>query len=367
MIKNNLNLNEFHCYVKDKKCICFGTGIQGLRFINIFENWGLTNNIIAFTDNDSKKWGSKIQYDKFSYPIISVNKALKFLKENVILVITCADFIQIRNQLYQEHNFQNIYCISLAELGQNELIISNYDSVVYEYQSPVIPKVIHYCWLGDEMPLSLRNNIEKWKFLCPDYEIIEWNESNYNIEKNSYAYQAYNMKKWGYAVDYIKLDLIYQYGGIFLDTDVDMIRRPDELLYQDGFASFDGSLLVNLGSGFGSKAGSNIIKELRDYYNNIDFFYSDGSFNRTSCMTHSYNVLKKHNIKINDTLQKIGDLNIYPMIFQGSCIYTRKKRITDKTFFLHYGTLSWLDKEIRLTINKIGSTFESNNLESYIH
>lgn len=366
MIKQDFNLNQFYNFMTDKKCICFGTGLQGLRFINIFENWEMTSHIVAFTDNNPQKWGNEMHYDSFSYPIIPVQEAIKALSQNIILVITCADFVNIEYQLNRENALYNTYCFSLAELGQNQLAASNYTSIIHEYESPIIPKLIHYCWFGNEMPVLIKQNIEKWKLLCPDYEIIEWNETNYNINKNNYTKQAYNMKKWGYVPDYIRLDLVYKYGGIYLDTDVEILKSLDELLYQDGFASFDGSLLMNLGSGFGSKPGGCIIKELRDYYDNINFSYSNGNFDRTSCMTHSYNVLKRHNFNINDSFQKVEDLNIYPMVFQGTNIYTRRKKITDKTFFLHYGTLSWLDKKTSIIIDKIGYSIKSDNLESYI-
>lgn len=368
MKKMNLCLNEFKAYIQDKKCICFGTGLQGLRFINIIENWRMDEKILAFLDNDPNKWGKTMNYENLCYPIIQIKEVFKFIEHDVVFVITCADFINISLQLEQYIEFKNVPYFSLIELGQKELQISDYESVIREYINPVIPKIIHYCWFGDKMPSLLKENIKKWRKLCPDYEIIEWNELNYDVCKNLYTSQAYSMKKWGYVPDYIRLDLIYQYGGIYLDTDIELIKRPNELLYQDGFISFDSSLLVNLGAGFGAKPKNNVIKALRDYYDNVVFSYPDGSFNKLSCMTHSYNVLKKYGIMLNDSLQKIGDINIYPMILSGTCTYTQQMRITEKTFFLHYGTRTWLDKKNNRIIDKVGENFKSendSNLKSY--
>lgn len=366
MKDKDLNLKEFQNFIKDKRCICFGAGIQGIRFINILESWGMAEHILAFTDNCVEKYGEMIGYEKFYFSIISIGDMLKLVKEDVVLIITCADFINVRLQLDKFNELENVYAFSLVELGRKTLMVSDYEKIVHAHAFPIIPKIIHYCWFGEEKPIKIKKNIEKWKKLCPDYEIIEWNDSNYNINKNLYTKQAYTMKKWGYVPDYIRLDLIYQYGGIYLDTDVEMIRRPDDLLFQDGYASFDSSLLVNLGSGFGAKAGGEIIKELRDYYDHINFLFSDGKINRISCMTHSYNVLKKYGFIANDKAQKIGDLYIYPMIFQGTCSYTRQMRKTQKTFFLHYGTMTWLEKKNRMMIDEMSKSFiEESDLEKY--
>ena len=93
-----------------------------------------------------------------------------------------------------------------------------------------IPKIIHYCWIGTkEKPESVQYCIESWKKFCPDYEIIEWNESNY-FTKNEYMKEAYEAKKWGFVPDYARLDIIYNYGGIYPDTDVEIIKSFDEYL-----------------------------------------------------------------------------------------------------------------------------------------
>lgn len=366
MQKLKLNLNEFRSFIVNKKCICFGAGLQGIRFIKILDNWKKKEDILGFIDNDPIKWGKRLVCDELSYPIMSIEESLNCFQENVILVISCADFISIGLQLEQYDRLDKVHCISLVEIGQRELMVSDYRQIIHDYTMPVIPKKIHYCWFGGEMPKFLKNNVEQWKRLCPDYEIIEWNELNYDVNKNRYAKQAYDMKKWGYVSDYVRLDIIHEYGGIYLDTDIEMLCRPDELLYQEGFACFDSSLLVNTGSGFGARAHENIIGELRDYYNNIEFAYLNGNYNRVSCMIHSYNVLKKYGIVIDDKIQRIENINIYPMIFQGTCSFTRQMRITNKTFFLHYGTITWLDKKNKEKRNELGKIYSKNNNDDLI-
>lgn len=103
-----------------------------------------------------------------------------------------------------------------------------------------IPKIIHYCWIGkSEKPESVEYCIESWKKYCPDYKIIEWNENNYDFIKNEYMKEAYDSKKWGFVPDYARLDIIYNYGGIYLDTDVEIIKSFDALLNQEAFIGFE--------------------------------------------------------------------------------------------------------------------------------
>ena len=124
----------------------------------------------------------------------------------------------------------------------------------------MIPKVIHYCWFGhNPLPERYKEWIKSWKRYCPDYEIVEWNESNYDVTKHPYMRAAYDAKKWGFVSDYARLDIIYENGGIYLDTDVELVKNLDELLYQEGFAGVDSSGRLSTGLGFGARKGLRLI------------------------------------------------------------------------------------------------------------
>ena len=143
-----------------------------------------------------------------------------------------------------------------------------------------IPKIIHYCWFGGApIPEKDKACIESWRKFCPDYEIIEWNESNYDITKNRYMKEAYDVKKWGFVPDYARLDIIYTQGGIYLDTDVEIIRNMDPLLEDEAFMGFEDGKFVALGLGFGAAKGNPHIKAMRDVYEGVSFIKPDGSFN----------------------------------------------------------------------------------------
>lgn len=357
MVRKSFSLAHFKAFIAKRRCFCFGCGIQGIRIINIMENWGYENNIIAFTDNNQSKIGSIITNGIVSYPTLPLSEFVELINSDDVIIISSADVVNIFAQLDKYAQLKEVVCFGLGEIGLQQLIVSDYKEVVKESDVPLIPKVLHYFWIGNEMPDLMKRNIEHWHELCPDYEIREWNERNYDISKNSYMLQAYEMKKWGFVPDYARLDIIYNFGGIYLDTDVEMVKRPDELLYQQGFGISDGSFLLNLGAGFGAVQGTQIIKEFRDYYDTVDFLEKDGSINNQPTQYYIFQVLRKYNYKVNDSLQTVNGMNLYPMIMAGTNIYTMQMRITNRTYFLHYGTATWLDQNYK---NRRKELFQKN-------
>lgn len=327
--------------ILQKKTICFGTGIQGMRAPVYFQNWDLSDRLIAFCDNDLLKIGSEIAYADRKIPVIAPPGLLEYDPDKTLILITSLAYESIYDQLFRLLADYDYTVTSLDETADAELDSSSYNAVVKESDKQMIPKIIHYAWFGGDKPKAIADNIAGWKKICPDYHFIEWNNDNYDVHKNRYMKQAYERHAWGFVPDYMRLDALYQYGGIYLDTDIELIKKPDELLYQNCFASVDASLTMNLGSGFGCRAGEPIIKELRDYYDTVDFIREDGSIDKTSCNTHSLKVLTRYGVSINNRLQNVDGMNIYPMVFQGKNQYTGKIRVTDKTFWIHHGNMSW--------------------------
>lgn len=341
-----LNISELVEYGQDKKFIVFGAGVQGIRAISYFNSWFSDNRVIGFIDNMKEKQNTKIQIEGNEYLIMSFDDALKIMEADTCIFIASLYHSSILKQIDETISEKVQDCIVLDEVAEKELYCGTYSEVVKEYDQPVIPRVLHYAWFGGKEPDFVKRNIENWHKLCPDYEIVKWGENNYDISKNKYMLQAYESKIWGFVPDYLRLDVIYQQGGIYLDTDVTVVRNLDDLLFQECFASVDATLTMNLGSGFGAKPNCEIIRELRDYYDDVNFIDENGIVDMTSCNSHSYKVLKKYGVQINNKLQNVRGMNIYPMIFQGACAHTRKEKITDKTYVVHYGEMSWLKEKL---------------------
>ena len=125
----------------------------------------------------------------------------------------------------------------------------------------MIPKKIHYCWFGNNsMPDEYIKYIDGWKKLCPDYSIIRWDESNYDVNKHPFISKAYKDRKWAFVSDYARLDIIYNNGGIYLDTDVQLIKNIDELRRFRAYVGFEAESFINTGLGFGAEKGNIFIK-----------------------------------------------------------------------------------------------------------
>lgn len=211
----------------------------------------------------------------------------------------------------------------------------------------MIQKKIHYCWFGGEqLPDKDRLCISSWKKYCPDYEIIEWNESNYNIRKNKYMYEAYKNKKWGFVPDYARFDIVYNNGGIYLDTDVEIIKPIDELLTNKAFMGLEEGCLVNGGIGFGAEIWNPIMKGLRDMYDMLSFLKDDGSINTLPSPYYITDYLLKHGLVRKNEIQDLDIIKIYPSEFFAPMEFsTGRLKITENTYSIHHYNASWLEKD----------------------
>lgn len=206
-----------------------------------------------------------------------------------------------------------------------------------------IPKIIHYCWFGGtEMPEKNLKCIASWKKYCPDYEIKRWDETNYDINKNSYMKQAYEAKKWGFVPDYARLDIIYNNGGIYLDTDVEIIKNIDILLQNKAFMGFESPQFVALGLGFGAVKGNLHIKAMRDAYNGMEFVNQDGSYNMLPSPNYSTEYLLQIGLVRDGSKQMLDEMLILPTEYLCPKDYeTGKLNITEKTYSIHHYDASW--------------------------
>lgn len=198
----------------------------------------------------------------------------------------------------------------------------------------MIPKKIHYCWFGGNPKSELINNcIESWKRFLPDYEIIEWNETNFDCTFSAFAQAAYDEKKWAFVSDVARLKIIYDYGGIYLDTDVELFSSQiNRYLGYSAFFFFDNIEYVNTGVGFGAKVNSPIVKRLLDDYEWCMFDLSN--LKQLACPRLNTFTLQQaySNLLLDNTTQIIGNV-----AFVSQAEYC--------TFAKHYGAFSWRTEE----------------------
>lgn len=210
-----------------------------------------------------------------------------------------------------------------------------------------IPKKIHYCWFGkNPLPKSVLKCIASWKRYCPDYEIIQWNETNFDVNAICYTKEAYASKQWAFVSDYARIKIIYENGGIYLDTDVELIRPLDSLLNYDGFMGFQNNETVATGLGFGAIAGHPVLQYLLDDYHGISFYKSDGTMDTTPCPDRNTKCLERLGLRIDGTKQEIKGMHIFPAEYFSPMDWkTGKIKKTANTYSIHYYKASWLSKE----------------------
>lgn len=231
----------------------------------------------------------------------------------------------------------------------------------------MIPKKIHYCWLGrNPLPESAKKCIASWRRYFPDYEIIEWNEDNYDVNKIPYTQQAYAAKKYAFVSDYARFDILYQYGGIYFDTDVEVIKPFDDILTNGAFmgCEIDGSNsleseriytststsgYVNPGLGIAAAPGLGIYKEILDFYETQSFLNEDGSIDQETVVTKTTKVLMEHGMQNIKGIQKVGEVTIYPKeYFNPMNSNTGKMDITENTHSIHWYSMSWMDSHTKM-------------------
>ncbi len=207
----------------------------------------------------------------------------------------------------------------------------------------MIPKKIHYCWFGGkELPEEAKRCIASWKKYCPDYEIIEWNEKNYDVLKNPYVKYTYENKKYAFLTDYVRLDIIYNEGGIYLDTDVELVKPLDDLLNCEGYIGMEQVGTINTGQGFGAIKGHPFIKANRDFYEKHNFFNDKGEFEKIICVKISTDILLNKGLKKENVRQKVFDMEIYPVeYFCPKVMGTNKINLTENTYSIHHFESSW--------------------------
>lgn len=212
-----------------------------------------------------------------------------------------------------------------------------------------IPKIIHYCWFGGNKLSGLSHKcIESWKKNCPDYEIIRWDENNFDIKYNRYVKEAYESKNWAFVSDYVRLYVVYKYGGIYLDTDVELLKNLDQLLKYSGFMGFEDQEKVATGLGFGAIKNNEIIYEMLMDYENISFIKEDGSFDLMPCPQRNTNSLLKRGLITNNSKQIIDDMVFLPTEYMCPKDYTTDKlNVTDNTYSIHHYNASWHTDEQR--------------------
>ena len=215
----------------------------------------------------------------------------------------------------------------------------------------MIPKIIHYCWFGrGEKPRLAQKCIASWKKYMPDYEIIEWNEDNLDIEINPYTKMCYEQKKYAFLTDYYRLVIVSQYGGIYFDTDVEVIKNMDDIIAKGPFMGCEKrnincltkSPAIAPGLGLGVTPGFPLYKDLLNVYDKKHLFSRLGKIEETIVGITTRLLEERGLVQDNEGIWHCLDLNIYPEeYFCPKNYYTGELVITPNTCSIHHYTATW--------------------------
>jgi len=236
--------------------------------------------------------------------------------------------------------------------GLTILVSTDFSSpeVIKKKAKNMIPKVIHYCWFGgNPKPKLAKKCIRSWKKYCPDYEILEWNESNYDLSSAPlYVRQAYERRKWAFVTDYVRLQVVYDHGGIYLDTDVELLRSLDDLLENRAYFGFEDSRHIATGLGFGGEKGHPLLQEVMEDYYGIPFLLEDGKMDQLSCPQRNTKIFLRHGLKQDGSMQMLDE---GVLILPGDHLNpkdwkTGEIRKTENTRSIHHFSASWYTPEM---------------------
>lgn len=352
---NSLDIISKEIIDRNKCIVVYGAGMIG-RVIMPFllAEYGLEDRVLCFVDGDDSKLGLSINIGKRIVVTEGLDR-LKKLPENTFFFITNSNYMAVISMLNSISKLDNtegiIVPICLAERVKNQKKVRE---GIEKNSLEKIPRKIHYCWFSrSEMPSYLKKCIDSWKKHCPDYEIIRWDEDNYDYEAYPYMKQAYEAKKWGFVPDVARLDILYRHGGIYLDTDVELIKPLDKLLTLEAFCGVEKWGNVNMGGCSGAVKGHPMIKRLLDFRRNELFLREDGTLNLMTCGYYETMPLIEKGFVPNNTIQNIDGMTVLTSDYFHPYDYMSGDTIfSENTHSIHHFNGGWIDEKLKAERDK---------------
>jgi mannosyltransferase OCH1-like enzyme len=219
----------------------------------------------------------------------------------------------------------------------------------------MIPKIIHYCWFGrGQMPELALKCIESWHRYLPDYTMKLWNEGSFDINTVPYVKEAYEARKYAFVTDYIRLYALYHEGGIYMDTDVEVLKPLDDLLDLPAFSGYESNKFTNFPTGLmASAAGGVWVKEQLDYYTDRHFILPDGSLDMTTNTVTISRIMKENGFELTGEYQVYkNDMHCFPSDYFCPMTSTRVLKLTKNSYCIHHFAGSWHTPTLKQKIKK---------------
>ncbi len=341
MVLKNCDMRSFSGACTGKKIACYGIGGEFLRIMNNYAEYAWVANIMWLVDGDVHKAGQRHRVGKRVLETVCLGDFLKQDLKDAVIFITCTAFGEAVEQLNALRELDDVDCYLFHFMfGLSE----GRDIRIRWSDTMRIPPVIHYCWFGNEpLPDRYKEFVKSWRKYCPDYEIIEWNESNCDIGETDYTREAYKSCKYGFVPDYFRLKIIYENGGIYLDTDIELIKNLDDLRFNDGYCGLEFPGEINLGLGFGAVKGSPVIERLIQRYKKMHFIRKDGSLDETISPIYQTRDMMELGMGVGAGIQNVNGMTIYPIeVLSPQNIVTGITDITANSYSIHHYDGTWV-------------------------
>lgn len=341
----NCSYYELEKLLQDEKIIIFGVGDYFHFYMEEHFPDSLRENVAYFVDDNTQ-----ITFNEVWGRRIAVYKAHTLKKENkCVIVLGSTNYIKDMYEQLIDMNLNDeiscyIYPFTLINSqGKTDKDIK--EKIFINNVQQKIPKIIHSFWFsGDDKPKEYQACVDSWKKFCPDYKIMEWNMHNYDYTKNRFMNQAIEARKWAFASDVARLDILYNQGGIYMDMDVEVIRNLDGLLGNKAFFTFDAGMDIDLEM-FGTQPKNLLLKNIMEIYENIDF--SD---------THKFcqprfirKTLKNFGLRLNGDTQVINGMVFFSRNYLSpkDFVIYELNVMSEETYAIHHFNAGWKSDDFR--------------------
>ena len=361
-----MKIGEYFEILKTKDIICLG---NGKHFKNITVPFlvksGLIDNLKGFARTADKE---AIKVLSRSYDTFTKEELSEFDHNKTVILIAVTGYEEILNQLSSDvrlAEFEAVPSIYLESLYEDMLLLSAPKPPINYHKNAgqMIPKIIHAIWFsGDPMPQLYLRCLESWKRYAGDYEIRIWDLKTYKPDDCLFFKQAIEHKNWSFASDFARADLLYKYGGIYMDLDVEMLRPVDDLLYNDAYMSFESLERIECGSGMGARPGHPIIREICESYKSRPYLKDDGTWDNSTCPVRYTKVIEKHGLKKDGGFQHVEDITVYPFeVLTGKSFDTGIIYNTELSYTVHHHNGSWIPEH-----TKVAMTNRYENIRKFL-
>lgn len=338
----NCALTELKTRLIGKKIIFFGKG-SWLKVIDHTECMDMSDQFAYVVDNDPN--AEKVQLGSVSLSVFKPEKLMEE-KDCVVIITSPVYMFDMYCQMKNMNLDDSMECYAfpfMQMVTENKTDFELLSEVVNSKNEKRIPKIIHSFWFsGEEKPYAYQKCVDSWQKVLPDYDIIEWNKDNYNWHKHPFVERAVELGAWAFASDYARLDVLREYGGIYLDMDVEVYKTFDDLLGNDALLSFSNHVMVDLAV-LASKKANPLLDELLSLYDKVEIPEEKQGFVKFFQPSFVRNTLVRNGITMNGCLQRTRNATVFPTQFfmPMDHILFREYEKTEHTYCVHYDNFGW--------------------------